>query len=428
MAESLVPLSARPSDLRLYLWGQTASAFGSTLTGTATSVVAVTVLHAGPRQIALIVASATLPALLFGPILGVLADRVARPRRTLILVDLACGGTMLGCAAAAFGGLLNILILSATAFLLALSQVVLEALYFSHLRSLDVENLSRARGKLQSSELLSRSIAGSVAGPLVAAVGATLLFFLDALTYLMSALSLRALRSPDAREAPTQPRTGLLREMRAGMTVVRANRLLMAYTAYAVLGNIALSGASAQRAVFLLDTLRLPVALYSIPSVAAALLAAAGSLLAPRLSHRLTHRQLLLISLPAIAVFGCAFPAAQGPLWLAMIAVVVGTGLPTFFGAAANLALIGVLSDDIGDEFFGRISSLLLSATTFAGTVGALLGGVVGERFGVRGGLWLCQAIVVLAGVIFVIQTRRGRPDRPTPLTGESLITHGAHS
>ncbi|WP_203875779.1 MFS transporter [Planobispora takensis] len=411
----------RASDLRLYLWGQTASAFGSTLTATATSVVAVTVLDAGPREVSLIVAGATLPALLFGPVLGTLADRVTRPRRTLVLVDLICAGTMLLCGALALGGLLSVAILAGTAFLLGLSQVVLNALYFSHLRSLDVGDLSRARGKLQTSELLSRSVAATVAGPLVAAVGATLLFVMDSLTYLFSALSLRSLRSQDRRREPAHPRTGLLRELRAGGAAIRANRLLVAFVVYAVLSNVALSGTIAQRAVFMLDTLQLPVALYGLPSVAATLLAAVGTMAASRLlSRRLTHRELLVICLPAAGLSGLALPAAYGPLWLAMTAVVIGTALPVFFSAGANLAIVGVLSDDVGDEFFGRVSSLMLSVATLAGTVGALAGGLAGERFGVRGGLWLCQALAVLAALIFLVSVRRGRLDRPAPAPGAS--------
>src|SRR6266480_3686784 len=97
----------RAGDLRTYLAGQTASAFGSTLTATATSVVAVISFHAGPQMVSLIVTCATLPALMFGPICGVLADRVTRPRRMLLILDLVCGGAVFACAAATVTGLLT---------------------------------------------------------------------------------------------------------------------------------------------------------------------------------------------------------------------------------------------------------------------------------------------------------------------------------
>ncbi|NUR86659.1 MAG: MFS transporter, partial [Nonomuraea sp.] len=169
------------SDLRLYLTGQTASVFGSSLTATATSAVAVINLDATPREISLIVVSSTIPALVFGPVCGVLADRVLRPRRVLVLIDLICGAVVLACAAAAFTGMLSVAVLSATGFLVGLSQIFVYALYFTHLRGLrGVEDLGAARGRLQSSEMVSRAVAASVAGPLLAAAGAPLMFLVDA--------------------------------------------------------------------------------------------------------------------------------------------------------------------------------------------------------------------------------------------------------
>ena len=103
-------------------------------------------------------------------------------------------------------------------------------------------------------------------------------------------------------------------------------------------------------------------------------------------------------------------------------------GLPVFFGAAANLALVGIMSDDVGDEYFGRVGTLLGSVTTFASTAGALLGGLVGESVGVRGGLWLCQGVVVLAALIFLVWVRRGRLHVAPQATDTSLMATGVPS
>jgi MFS family permease len=401
----------RVSDLRLYLAGQAASVFGSGLTATASSVVAVINLHATPREISLIVVSTTLPALLFGPICGVMADRIIRPRRMLVLIDLLCGGVVLACAAAAFTGALTIALLCAVSFLIGLAEIVVFALYFTHLRSLDdVENVGAARGRLQSSEMISRAVAGTIAGPLLATLGAPLLFFLDSLTYVFSASCLRALRSPDRRSSKPEPRAGILREMRAGVSVIRAHPLLSAFAAYAFLLNVATQGTLAQRALFMLDTLHLPVALYSAPMVAATLLGAVGSLAAPKLLERgQSPRRLLLACSLAAVLATLALPLAGGPLWVVLALVTIGIGLPVFFGAAGNLALITILSDDIGDEYFGRMTTLLTSVVTLASAIGALLGGVLGEQFGVRNGIWLCQAIALVAVTVLLVSVRRGR-------------------
>ena len=428
---SLVPNGAkgravmRIADLRLYVAGQAASVFGSTLTATATSVVAVVSLHATPREVSLIVVSATLPALLFGPICGVLADRIIRPRRMLILIDLFCGGVVLSIGAAAFTGVLTIVWLCAVGFLIGLAQIFVFALYFTHLRSLDdVQDLGAARGRLQSSEMLSRAVAASIAGPVLAALGAPLLFFLDALSYGFSASCLRALRSPDRRASQPEPRAGILREMRAGVSVVRSHPLLSAFAVYAFLLNVGNNGTTAQRALFLLDTLHLPVALYSAPMVAATLVGALGSQLAPKLLERgLPPRRLMLMCSTSAVIATLALPLAGGPLWSVLTLITVGIALPVLFGAAGNLALITILSDDIGDEYFGRMTTLLTSVVTLASAIGALLGGVLGERFGVRNGIWLCQAISVVAVTVLLVSVRRSGTRTAGSPTADSADT-----
>jgi MFS family permease len=406
-----MPPFKRVSDLRLYLAGQAASVFGSTLTATATSVVAVVSLHATPREISLVVVSATLPALLFGPLCGVLADRIVRPRRMLILIDLLCGGVVLACAGAALTGLLTIVWLCALSFMIGLAQIFVFALYFTHLRGLDdVKDLGAARGRLQSSEMLSRAVAATLAAPVLAVVGAPLLFFLDALTYGFSASCLRSLRSPDRRSREPEARAGILREMRAGVSVVRAHPLLSAFAVYAFLLNVGNNGTVAQRALFMLNTLHLPVALYSAPMVAATLLGAVGSLMAPKLLERgLPPRRLMLTCSLSAVIATLALPLAGGPLWSVLPLITIGVALPVFFGAAGNLALITILSDDIGDEYFGRMTTLLTTVVTLASAIGALLGGVLGEQFGVRNGIWMCQALCVLAVTMLLVSVRRGR-------------------
>jgi MFS family permease len=185
-----------------------------------------------------------------------------------------------------------------------------------------------------------------------------------------------------------------------------------------VLSSLGTNAVAGQRAVFLLDTLHLPVALFSVPVLAATLLGAAGSLLAPKLlAGRLTARRLLLICLPGSAISAAVLPAAGGPLWLILLMVMAATALPLFFGTAANLAVVSVLSDDIGDEFFGRVTTLLASVVTLASTLGALLGGVLGETFGVRTGIWLCQAFGFAAVAVFLVRARRGASHPPGPPT-----------
>ncbi|HEU5469252.1 MAG TPA: MFS transporter [Actinophytocola sp.] len=404
-------------DLRRFLAGQVASVFGTSLTSTAMSVIAVVGLGSGPAEVSLIIGAGVLPALVFGPVIGVLLDRVRRPRRMLIGTDLTAAVAVGAVALVGLAGMLSIAVLIALNLVLGCTRIVMEGLYFSHLNGLGVSDLGRARGRLQSAELVAGAAAGGVAGPLAAAVSAALLFLGDALTYLISAAFLMSLRSPDKRSARAPERKGVAAELRDGFRVVREHSVLAGFLGYVLIAELATGGISAQRAVFLLDELGLPVALFTVPAIAATLLGAVGALLAPRLLARgVPARRLVLTGLPIAAVLMTALPLAGGGIGPTLAIAAVGIATPALFGAMSNIALVTMISADIGDEYFARITTLLVSAGTLSGLAGLLLGAGLGERVGLRAGIWLCVALGVLAAAVLVIVAGRARPVRPAPV------------
>jgi predicted MFS family arabinose efflux permease len=396
------------SDLRRYTVAQVASTFGSVLTSTTVSVTAVAVLGAGPREVSLVVAASAVPPLVLGPFAGVLLDRVSRPRRLLIVADLIAASAIAVCAVAAFARVLTVTTLIGLSLILGVTGVARAGLYFSHLSTLGVRDLSTTRARLQSNSLLARSAGASVAGPLLTVVGAAVMFSCDVLTYVFSAWCLAGLSTPDHREADR--RGGIAREFADGVRVLRDSKVLAALALYLLIGGAASGGVAAMRAVFLLNDIRIPVSAYGIPAVAATLSAALGALAAPRiLAAGISADRVLRATVLAAAACALALPLTTGSLPLALLIVCASTALPTFFGAIMNIALITVMGADVGDRYFARVGALLGTGTTAANLVGALLGGVLGEHFGVRTGIWVFVLADLSAAVAFasVIARRR---------------------
>ncbi len=326
----------------------------------------------------------------------------------LIAADLVAAAAVGACAVAAFTGTLTVVWLMGLALVLRLVGLVVEGLYFSHLNALGVGDVGAARGRLQSSEMLARAVANSMAGPVVAVLGAALLFVADVLTYLLGSLCLMALRAPDRRTPRTTARAGLRVEFAAGIVALRGNRLLSGFLAYVALGTLAMSGVAAQRAVFLLDDLELPLALYTLPAVVATVAGAAGAMYAPKLLARgVSARSILLWGLPAGTIGSAALPLAGGGPAGVLAAMVVSTAIPLMCGAAANIALVGVFDREVGDEFFGRVSALLGAVATLSGTLGAILGGVLGTAFGVRTGIGICVGLEGVGALALIAILRR---------------------
>ncbi|MEV6279714.1 MFS transporter [Nocardia sp. NPDC051832] len=400
------------SDLRRYTIAQVASTFGSTMTSTAVAVTAVAVLAAGPREVSLVVAASSVPPLLLGPFAGVLLDRVRRPRRILIAADIVAAAAIAVCAAAACFRLLTVATLIGLSLTLGVTGIVRAGLYFSHLSTLGVRDLSTTRARLQANSLQARSAGAAVAAPLLAAAGAAVMFGFDVLTYLFSAYCLRGLSTPDHRE--TGERGGIAREFAAGVRALRDSKVLAALAVYLLIGGAATGGVAAMRAVFLLTEIRIPVSAYGIPAVAATLAAALGALAAPRLLAAGISAELALrVTVLAAAACALALPLTAGALPVAMVIVCASTALPTFFGAIMNIALIVVMGADVGDRYFARVGALLGTGTTAANLLGALLGGFLGTHLGVRTGIWVFVLADLCAAVAFALVLARRRARSP---------------
>jgi MFS family permease len=214
------PSVLRHRDFRLLFWGQTASNFGSNAVAVAMAIY-VTRRTGSPTDLGLILAAQTVPfvlLLLFG---GVWADRL--PRHHVMLVS--------DTARAAVHGLLAVLILIGSARIWEIA--VIEAIFgvawafFQPAetgllpQTVPEDEIQSARALMEASWNISLVVGPSVATALVLTVGAGEAFAADALTFVISALTLAPMH-PRARHAadPGQPATTILHELRAGFREV----------------------------------------------------------------------------------------------------------------------------------------------------------------------------------------------------------------
>jgi hypothetical protein len=307
---------------------------------------------------------------------------------------------------------LTVGILFAMCFLLGAIALTVQAVYFTHLKSLNVTDLPRARGRMQSGAFLAGLVGALVGAPLAAAISVPLLFFIDAVTYVISAGLLLLVRASDLRAGYVPSSSSFRQELTAGVRVLQRSSMLVAYLACAAGLVLATSAIAAQRALYLLTVLHIPVFYFGVPSVVAAVLGLAGSLYASKALRRIAAWPLIVVTSVVGAVAALALPAAGGPLPLVLLAVTVATALPAMTGAMGNLALVTVLCDEIGDEFFGRITTLLTFVTVIAGTAGTALGGLAGEELGIRQTIWAFTDAILLATVALIATFLRANPAR----------------
>ncbi|HEX6519472.1 MAG TPA: MFS transporter [Streptosporangiaceae bacterium] len=403
-------------DFRLFWLGQTSSIFGSLFTTTATGLVAVRFLGATPAQTGLLVAAASVTPLLLGVPIGALADRLDRPRRVLIGCDLS-GMAAVGLLAAALW-----LHWASVWWLLGLNIVlggvtlIVETVYFLHLRGIVARNeLVVARARLQTGEYGAGVVGRALAGPVVAAAGAATAFGIDALSYLVSAVSLARLRTPEQRRPGghrTEPRSG---GMLAGLRLLAGHGFLRPVAGYLAVQGLAAGASSALTAQFLIRVLRLPTAIYGLPFMLVGVCGVIGSLAAARLARRGTAaRTMTAGGFIAGAVAAAMLPLARGPVALAVVLAGLGIALPVFFGAIANVGMTSTLTTEVPEDVLGRAIAGMQTLMTFVQLAGAVGGGVIGGVLGVRPALWLATG-VSLAGLTLAVPMVRASRSAPQP-------------
>jgi len=188
------------ADFRRLWTGQVVSEIGDWLNNIA--VLALVIQLAGASGVGLAVAlyaiARHLPLFLFGPVAGVVVDRVSR-RRVMIAADLARAALALGfLLASRFSSLAVIYAVGAALFSVSA--------FFNSAKRASIPNLVEGTNALLAANSLSASTTaatiavGSALGGVVAtALGRDAVFFLNALTFVASAEMIRRIRRPLSR-------------------------------------------------------------------------------------------------------------------------------------------------------------------------------------------------------------------------------------
>ena len=197
------------------LWaGQTVSELGSVVTRTAVPLVALLVLGAGPLEMALLVVSGSLAVLLVGFFAGAWVDRLRR-RPLLISADAVRAVLLFSIPAAYLAGVLRIEQLYVVVFLEGCFGALFDAAYPAYVPSLiGVDRVVEGNSKLATSSSLAEIGGPGLGGGLVQLIGAPFAILVDAISFVVSAISLILIRSPEpprpARTSPTPMRQEIM--------------------------------------------------------------------------------------------------------------------------------------------------------------------------------------------------------------------------
>ncbi len=387
----------RHRDFTLLWAAQTVSQIGSQITFFAIPVIALTVLDASTTQVGLLAAAETLPFLLVSLPAGVWVDRWDR-RRILIFTDVGRMVVLATLPLAYLFDMLSIGLMLVVGLLVGLQTVFFDIADQAFLPSVvEAEDIPAGNTRLEVSRSIAYLGGPSLGGLLLQVLIAPLVLLFNVIGYLVSAVLISGItHRPATGPDPGAPRRKMGTEIGEGLRFVFGNRVLRAIAMCTGLMNlIGLGGAlTALLVVFAINDLGLtPGALGLILT-----LGNAGALLGAMVNRRVVRTLGLgptLVGAALLAVLPILLIASAGPGAGALL-VSVAVGLMLAAISIYNINQVSLRQAITPTELQGRMNASMRFAVWGTLPLGAALGGLLGDVFGVRPMLWVLGSLAVL--------------------------------
>ncbi|TMD65414.1 MAG: MFS transporter [Chloroflexi bacterium] len=211
----------------LKLWsGQTISVIGGEITALALPTLAIFRFHTSALVVGLLIGSQRIAFPILSLFAGVLVDRVRR-RPVMILAD---AGRAIALASIPLAFALNVLSLAqlfVVGLAMGIGNVLFDIAYLAYLPSLVGQaDIVEGNNKLTSSFSIAMLAGPGLGGVLVQLIGAAQAIGANAISYLVSVLTLAWIREPEPLPREVSARTGVFAEIAQGIRLVVHHPLL----------------------------------------------------------------------------------------------------------------------------------------------------------------------------------------------------------
>lgn len=311
-----------------WLWAAFAvSTFGTMLAFGAFPLIAIRVLHAGPAKVSALAAAGLAIGAVVAVPLGPWVE-FHRKRPVMIAMDLTRFAALLSIPVAYALGLLSFAQLVVASVVVAAADITFRAASGACLKALvPPAGLVAANGRFESTTWTATALGPPLGGALIGLFGPVVTVLADAVSYLLSALGIRAIGGRESRPARTDGPRLRGHDLLYGWRYVLAHPVLRRLFANTVLVNGLILAAEPPLAVLMLGRLGFAPWQYGLAFAVPCAGGLVGSRLSARLAARYGRRRIMLVAgaLRACWPVGLAFvgPGVSGLL----LVIVVELGL-----------------------------------------------------------------------------------------------------
>ncbi len=411
----VVPAAPRASLWRkpdyMKVWSATTiSLMGSQVSGLAIPFVAAVLLRATPIQVAMLGAVGMLPCLLFSLPAGAVLDRVRR-RPFLVVGNLGRAFALATIPLAFALGHLSVYQLYVVGFVNGTLSVFFEIASQSYLPALlDCDELVEGNSKLQIAGSASQTVGPSMAGALLSVVAAPFAIVADALSFVVGAALIGAIRKPEPAPDCTCPADGsqrtaasavparsVRRDVAEGLRYVAGNPYLAMIAGSTATLNLGTAIAMSIFPVFVYVQLGLTPAAIGLAASLASFGVLLGAVVAGPLARRFGVGPVIVGSmfLNGPATLAIAFAPAGSPLAIPVLAA--SQFLTGFAVVVYSVHQVSYRQAITPLEMQGRMNATMRFLVVGIMPIGSMIGGAIATLLPLRATILVGGAICSVA-------------------------------
>jgi MFS family permease len=403
----------------LKLWtGQTISEFGTQISQLAIPLTAALALNATPADMGLLGAFQFAPFLLLSLFAGVWVDRTRR-RPILIVADIGRALLLGSIPLAALLGVLRMEQLYVVGLLSGVLSVFFDVAYQSYLPVLvSRDHLVEGNSKLEVSRSVAQIAGPGVAGGLVQLITAPAAVVVDAVSYIASVVSLLMIHTVEP-EPPKRAAEGssIWAELREGLGVVLGNRLLWSIAGSTGTSNLFSNATQAVYLLYVTRELNLPPAVVGLIFAMTGPGALLGALMAGDLARRFGLGTTIVGSIFVGGLANLLIPLASGTPTVIAATLMVAAFIAGAAGPIYNINQVSLRQAITPDQLQGRMNASMRFIVWGTIPIGALLGGALGQVFGLYPTIVAMVLAELLAPLWVLFSPVRQLRSQPSPVS-----------
>ncbi|ETK33434.1 MFS transporter [Microbispora sp. ATCC PTA-5024] len=389
-------------DFAKFLLAQIVAQFASKSLAVILPLVAVVTFAATPTQVGLLNAAQFFPVFVVTLFAGAWLDR--RPRRPALIAAYA-GNAILAATLPLAGslGVVHVSVLFFVAFgmgsLIAFSDVAYQAYIPKLVRG---DQLVQANSRLEVAFSLAMVGAPGLGGLLIGAFGGSAAMMSAVVAYVLAAIGVLAIRAREERlPAPARGGEGTLRRIAEGMRFTAGMPLLRVLTLQGAWFNLFEQAVLTLYLLYGIRVLGFSPQLVGLTMSLGAIGVLAGSGVARLIGDTLGTTRVLILGMGVASLAPVVIPLASGSqaVLVALTTlsfVVYGVGMTVF-----NIYGISLRQRATPDGMLARVSATYRFLAFGSIGVGGVVGGLAGDRLGLRPAMFLCILALAAGWLVF---------------------------